>query len=132
MRTLHTNSRNYQEPFVLVQIQNNTKNSFVGVDSFKVLKKITMFGSILNKSLTYANQFQDTDNTVLSILIPFQNISINAQDRIIYNNNQYVVSECNKNYYNNAEIAIKAVFEKTVPNLNAVSVLNCVLNSKLI
>ena len=132
MRTLHTNSRNYQEPFMLVQIQNNTKNSFVGVDSFKVLKKITMFGSILNKSLTYANQFQDTENTILSILIPYQNITIKAQDRIIYNNNQYIVSECNKNYYNNAEISIKAIFEKQQTQLSTTSVLNCLLNAKLV
>lgn len=124
MRTLHFNPRNFQEPFLLLKKKITNQN---GLDSFQTEKRIQMFGSIMNRSLTYAQQQIDDQINTISVKIIYQNIIIKPQDRIIYNKNQYVITEIDRDYYNKNEIIFKAVFEKEYYNNS----FNYVLNFKV-
>ena len=126
MRTLHINPRKFQEPFQLLQIDDQT--DVYGVENFKVKKRILMFGSIMNKALTYAQSTIDDSNNTLSIKIVYQKIVIKPKDRIIYNNNQYIVTQVERDFYNQNEIIFQCNFEKTIQELK----LNYKLNFKLV
>lgn len=128
MRTLHLNSRVFQEPFLLLQIDNRIVK---GIDKWSIKNKVLMYGSIMSKTLTIANSFQDTSNSILSIKTPYQLIEIKPNDRIVVNDKQYLVIECERNYYNKNEIIIKCSFEKYYDIKTSISKLNCKLNCRL-
>lgn len=134
MRTLHTNSRNYQEPFLLLITKSITTGivGVEGVDKWKVVDKKLMFGSIMNRALTFANSQQDDTISSLSIKIVYQDISIKPQDRIVVNENQYVITVIDKDYYNKSVINIKCEYEKAYVKDHLISTLDCVLNAKLV
>ena len=134
MRTLHTNSRNYQEPFLLLITKSITTGiaGVEGVDKWKVADKKLMFGSIMNRALTFANSQQDDTISSLSIKIVYQDISIKPQDRIVVNDNQYVITAIDKDYYNKSVINIKCEYEKVYVKDHFISSLDCVLNAKLV
>lgn len=131
MRKLHFNIRNYQEPFILIQTELNPNNSLInGIDNYKIKKKILMFGSIMNRENTLNSNFYNSQTSYLSIKIIDQVIKIKPQDRVIYNDNIYVIFETNRDYYNKSEIVIKCNFEKEYIK-PPISKLNFLLNSKL-
>lgn len=113
MRTLHINSRKFQEPFQLLQIDDKAEDIY-GVENFKIKQRILMFGSIMNKMLTYAQNTIDDSNNVLSIKIVYQKIEIKPKDRIIYDSNQYIITQVARDFYNKNEIIFQCSFEKTI------------------
>ena len=134
MRKLHTNPRNYQEPFILLQTGKmlNEPNGISGVGKWVVKNKIQMWGSIMNRSLTFANSYQDDNTSSLSIKIINQSIDIKVEDRLVVNGKQYIIVAMDKDYYNLNDIIIKADFEKTYNDKLNITLLDFALNSKLV
>lgn len=128
MRTLHINSRNYQEPFQLLILDHKAFQN--GMDDFKVLKRRTLFGSIMNRNINYSQNNIDDQNVTLSIKIVSQGFIIKPNDRIRYNGNQYIITSVDRDYYSKNEIVILCHFEREWI-LNEITSLNFMLNSKV-
>lgn len=130
MRKLHFNIRNYQEPFLLLITDINNNSLLAGVDNYKIKEKKIMYGSIMNRDNTLNSNFYNSQTSYLSIKIIDQLIKIKPQDRIIYNDNIYVIFEVSRDYYNKAEIVLKCNYEKNYIPVR-VTTLNFMLNAKL-
>ena len=128
MRTLQTNPRNYQEPFQLLIL--DAKAVADGMDNFKILKRQTLFGSIMNRNINYSQSNFDDQNATLSIKIVSQGFDIKPNDRIRYNGNQYIITSVDRDYYSKKEIVILCHFEREWGIGNS-SILNFALNSKV-
>lgn len=131
MRTLHINPRNYQEPFQLILIDHEKFEN--GMDSFKILNRTVVFGSIMNRDVNYSQNNIDDQDATISIKIVSHGLKIKPKDRIRYNRNQYIITSISRDYYNKNEIVILCHFEKELDNnKNEGTVLNFFLNSILV
>lgn len=129
MRTLHTNPRNYQEPFQLILIDHERFEN--GMDSFKILNRMIVFGSIMNRAINYSQSNIDDQDATISIKIVSQGLNIKPKDRIRYNKNQYIITSISRDYYSKNETVILCHFEKDLSK-NEGTILNFLLNSVMV
>lgn len=126
MRRLHVNARDYQEPFHLLQVNNDVDT---GIRLDIPVRTVLLFGSILNRDTLISNNQLSDGTSKLSIKIVNQQIGIKMGDRIQYNGSQFVVDSVTRNYYNNGEVVILCNFEK---DLNEIQTLNTPLSFRMV
>lgn len=107
-RTLHTNIRNYREPFYLIK---NEIEKLNGIDTVVGYKQILMFGSIRNvlASQTETQNSRMVSSITIKIIKP--NIDILAGDNIKYRNNNYVITSIDWDLYSYNEMILRCEFQ---------------------
>lgn len=109
-RKLNYSTRNFSEPIILIRFK-STKIS--GIPTLEKQKDIKMFASVMHINSANNSSSERNINFEVSIVIPSPPFQLNIlNDRIIVNNQQFIISKLDYNFLWRESLKITCIYEK--------------------